>query len=219
MSEWVAWHEGYEPDSPLSRRLEVVQKLIRVSLDSSPRGLIRVVSLCAGDGRDILGVLESHPRAIDVQARLVELDPELAARARERAARLSRTIEVVNADASETDVYADFVPADLVLACGIFGNISDDDVHNTVARTPELCAPGATVIWTRGTFTPNLTPTIRRWFSDAGFSELSFVRIPGSTAAVGADQLTGPPRAFVPGGRLFTFLARDARPSRRGIIL
>ncbi len=28
MSEWVDWHNGYAPGSPLSKRLEVVQRLI-----------------------------------------------------------------------------------------------------------------------------------------------------------------------------------------------
>jgi hypothetical protein len=73
MSEWVEWHERYKPGSPLARRLEVVQGLIRSALDASPPGPIRLVSMCAGDGRDILGVLPGHPRQADVHARLVEL--------------------------------------------------------------------------------------------------------------------------------------------------
>ena len=84
--------------------------------------------------------------------------------------------------------YAGAVPADIVLACGIFGNITDDDIHNTVAHLPSLCAPNATVIWTRGTFAPDLTPTIRVWFMEAGFTELDFVAIPDTTVGVGANR-------------------------------
>jgi len=215
MSEWVEWHKGYAAGSPLSKRLEVVQRLIRGALDSAPSGPIRVVSLCAGDGRDLLGVLREHPRRADVHARLVELDPELAGQARTRAAQISTAIEVVTGDASVTNAYAGAVPADIVLACGIFGNITDRAIRNTVMHVSSLCAPNATVIWTRGTFLPDLTPTIRGWFIEAGFSELDFVTIPKTTAAVGADQLMSRPQAFQPGLQLFTFLAGEDRPSRR----
>lgn len=100
------------------------------ALDGSAPGPLRVVSLCAVQGRDLLGVLADHPRRDDVLARLVELDPRNTDAAREvvRAAGL-RGVEVVTADAALTDHYVDFVPADLVLVCRIFGNISDDDIH------------------------------------------------------------------------------------------
>jgi hypothetical protein len=35
----------------------------------------------------------------------------------------------------------------LVLVCGVFGNISAKDIEGTIARLPQLCADGATVIW------------------------------------------------------------------------
>jgi hypothetical protein len=43
-----------------------------------------------------------------------------------------------------------------------------------VTYLPSRCAPSATVIWTRGTFEPDLTATIRVWFMEAGFTELDF---------------------------------------------
>lgn len=215
MSEWVGWHEGYAPGQPLALRLGVVQGLIRSALDSRPPGPIRVVSMCAGDGRDLLGVLPGHPRRRDLHARLVELDPDLAARGAARAESLSSTIDVVNADASLTSAYTGAVPADMVLVCGVFGNISDDDINRTVAALPSLCAPGATVIWTRGTFAPDLTPAIRSWFEAGGFTELSFVSVPGTTVGVGANLLTSAPPPFDPNVRLFTFLPREERPSQR----
>jgi hypothetical protein len=215
VSEWVEWHRGYEQGSPLALRLGVVQGLIRTALDGCPPGPIRIISMCAGDGRDLLGVLEDHPRRGDVSARLVELDPELVAGGRERAAAISPYIEVVNADASLTNAYASAVPADIVLVCGIFGNVTDEDIEYTVDHLPTLCAPGATVIWTRGTFKPDITPVVRAWFEAAGFSELAFVAIPDTTAGVGAARLTASPRAFEPDLRLFTFLSKGERPSHR----
>jgi hypothetical protein len=216
MGEWVEWHTGYAPGTPLARRLALVQDRIRTALDDRPRGPIHIISMCAGDGRDILGVLTEHPRRPDVSARLVELDPELASRARVGAAEVSAMVEVVTGDASITSAYSGAVPADIVLVCGVFGNVSDDDIHHTVDQLPSLCAPNATVIWTRGTFEPDLTATIRVWFMEAGFTELDFVAIPDTTLGVGANRLSAPPRAFEPGIRLFTFLPRAERPSARG---
>ena len=47
------------------------------------------------------------------------------------------------ADAGTSDAYAGAVPADLVLACGVLGNVTPDDVAATIAFLPRLCAPGA----------------------------------------------------------------------------
>ncbi len=214
MSEWVAWHDGYEPGSPLWRRLAIVQGLISTALDSCRPGPIHIISLCAGDGRDLLGVLPGHPREADVSARLVELDPELAQRGRDRAREVAPQVELVTGDAANTSAYADRVPADIVLVCGVFGNITDEDVHHTIDQLATLCAPDATVIWTRGTFSPDLTPTIRVWFMEAGFTELDFIAVPDTTVGVGANRLTSTPRVFAPDVQLFTFLARAKRPSQ-----
>jgi hypothetical protein len=215
VNEWLEWHKGYRPGSPLAKRLAVVQDLIRTALDGCAPGLIRIISMCAGDGRDLLGVLDDHPRRGDVLARLVELDPELAGRGRGRAAAISPYLEFVNGDASTTSAYAGVAPADIVLVCGVFGNVTDEDIEWTVDHLPTLCAPGATVIWTRGTFKPDITPVVRAWFEEDGFAELAFIAIPDTTAAVGAARLVAPPRPFEPDVRLFTFLSRGQRPSRR----
>ena len=216
-SEWVAWHQGYEGDQPHAKRLKVVETRIHEFLDHAPPGPIRVISLCAGDGRDLLGVLSSHPRASEVEARLVELEPQLVASGRERAARLGlHSVAFVMGDASTTRACAGAVPADLVLICGIFGNICDEDVKGTIDHLPELCARNATVVWTRGRFEPDLTPAIRAWFQEAGFEELTFVPIPDTTASVGAHRLLGAPRPFRDNERLFTFLPRELRPSAQG---
>jgi Putative methyltransferase len=215
-SEWVEWHRRYEDGQPLTRRLEVVQDAIRAALDRQPPGAVRALSMCAGDGRDLIGVLERHPRGRDVVARLVELDPALADTGRRRAAGAGLAgVEMVEGDASTSSAYAGIVPADLLLVCGVFGNITDEDVRRTVEHLPELCAPGATVVWTRGRFEPDLTPTIRRWFAEVGFEERSFVAIPDTTMSVGSHRLTADPRPYRAGVRLFTFLPLEERPSQR----
>lgn len=215
-NEWVDWHRGYEGDHPHAQRLTVVRRRIREALDGAPPGRIRVISLCAGDGRDLLGVLPQHPRRSDVVGRLVDLTPELVSAGRETVSREGLAgIEFALGDAGRTTSFVGAVPAHLVLVCGVFGNITDEDVRNTVRHLPELCAPGATVIWTRGRFAPDLTPSIRDWFHGAGFIELSFERIPDTTASVGAHRLAAPPRPLRPGVRLFSFLPKEERPSSR----
>jgi hypothetical protein len=122
-------------------------------------------------------------------------------------------VEFILGDAAVTDAYVGAVPADLVLVCGVFGNITDDDIHRTVEHLPEVCAERARVIWTRGRFEPDLTPSIRRWFTDAGFSEVAFVPIPGTKMSVGAHEMASHPRHYTVGVRLFTFLPKQQRPS------
>jgi hypothetical protein len=160
---WLDWHDQYdEAGSTLSRRLELVRAQIQGHLDRAAPGPIRAISICAGQGRDLIGVLANHPRRRDVTSRLVELDPDNAAEARRLAADagLDR-VEVVTADASVTTAYEGAVPADLVLACGVFGNITDADIDRTIGYLPTFCAPGATLIWTRHRMAPDATPRIR----------------------------------------------------------
>ncbi|RPI92927.1 MAG: SAM-dependent methyltransferase [Chloroflexi bacterium] len=170
--DWTQWHEMYsEADSPLSRRLVAVRRRIAEALDHFPAGPIRLASMCAGDGRDILGVLQNHPRAGDVSGRLVELDGQLAEQARAAA---PAAIEVHCGDAGSSDAYAGAVPVDLLLCCGVFGNITEEDIRNTIESWPMLCAPEATVLWTRGAFEHDIRPQIRQWVKLAGFEELAF---------------------------------------------
>jgi hypothetical protein len=216
-SEWVEWHRQYDEARGLHRRLEAVRLQIRLALDRAPRGPIRVISMCAGDGRDLVEVLADHPRAGDVRARLVELDPELVRRGRERiTSRGLAQIEFHQADAGTSTSYAGAVPADVILACGIWGNVTDGDIRGMIEKLPMLAGPGATVIWTRGRFAPDLTPTIRRWLIESGFDETAFVAIPDSTMSVGAARLRRPPVPYRADERLFTFLPPDERPSSRG---
>jgi hypothetical protein len=206
--DWVGWHEAYDQrGSSMERRLRVVQRRIAEGLDHAPPGPLRIISMCAGQGRDLLGVLAHHPRRGDVTARLVELNVANAARASEvaRSTGLDR-VEVVCGDASVTTAYEDAVPADLVLVCGVFGNVSDRDVAHTVEALPRLCGDGATVIWTRHRLPPDLTPTIRTWFEDAGFDEVAFDGEDGYSFGVGTNRLTVPPLRFVPDLKLFDFV-------------
>jgi hypothetical protein len=100
------------------------------------------------------------------------------------------------------------LPVDVLLLCGIFGNVSDRDIRRTVQAAPTLCRAGATVIWTRHRRPPDLTPQIRAWFASAGFGEIAFDALETSAmTSVGVHRLGRGPAARLPVGRLFTFRA------------
>ncbi len=221
--DWRAWHEDYEnPDSALGRRLMVVQAQIRAALDRVAPGPVNVISVCAGQGHDLIGVLADHPRRAEVTARLVELDEQNVRSARHAASAAGLDgVEVVVSDASDTDAYEDAVPADVVLLCGVFGNISQVDIANVIGHLPLLCAPAASVIWTRHRQPPDLTPYIRETFEQSGFGELAFEDSP--PFGVGTNRLRSEPQPFKAGVRLFEFvgydvLAPDFHAGRHGVV-
>lgn len=203
--DWTAWHTDYDADTPLRRRLEIVQRHIVAALTTIDRSPVRVISMCAGEARDLRGALARVERR-DLVGRLVELDPGLAENARRGLAELGLTgVEVVTGDAAELAAYGPAAPADLVLECGVFGNISDEDVEQTIRASPALCVPGATLIWTRHRRPPDLTDSIRAWFAESGFEEISFEPVPDSTGSVGVARFVGE-TARLSDQKLFTFI-------------
>ena len=111
---------------------------------TSTRAQFGCSSVCAGDGRDVLGALALRPDVADADVTMLEIDPVLAARAWQQAADLHpapgstcgwRTPEIPLPTLGA-------VPADIVLLVGIFGNISDADLARTIAGgTPRCAAP------------------------------------------------------------------------------
>ncbi|GID32968.1 hypothetical protein C8E87_1529 [Paractinoplanes brasiliensis] len=188
----MRWHDEYDiPGSSLARRLEVVRGFLRPLLDR-PR---RVISMCAGDGRDVLPLLPSGSRAV-----LVEWDPALADRARQSA---PSGVTVVTGDAGITDPYASVAPAEVLLACGVFGNIPYADTCRTIEALPTLLTPGGTVVWTRA---GSGAAEVRDAFARSGFEELAFSEPADARFRVGLHRLRRPAKPFAAGVRLFTFV-------------
>ncbi len=209
MKNWVDWHQDYDdPASGLSARLACVRGHLGRALDDARAGEVSLVSLCAGQGHDVRAVLARHPRRADVRAVLVELDHRNAEVARETVAAAGlHQVQVREADASVPCAYADFLPAQILLLCGIFGNISDADIERTIRAAPALCDLGAVVIWTRHRREPDVTPRIREWFAAAGFEPIAFDPLATSQlSSVGVSRLTRPGEGKPPEGPLFSFL-------------
>lgn len=192
---WLDWHREYaDPSSSLSRRRRVVQRYLRRTLaELAPDEPIRLLSMCAGDGGDVLEVL-AEPAAPPVRALLVELDPELADRARARVSRAGLPgVRVLTADAGRVASYAELAPAHVVLACGVFGNIGEADVRRTVGALPGLLRPAGRLIWTRGRGADGTDASqfVRRLLAERGFTELDFTAPADARFRVGLHRLDG----------------------------
>ena len=211
--DWVAWHRAYDdPASGLSERLRWVRGHLLEAVDGRPPGPFRLVAACAGQGLDVLPVLAAHPRGGQARALLLETDPVNAAIARDAARDAGLAgVEVMEADAGLAASYVGAVPAGVVLMCGVFGNIADPEIERTVAALPQLCTPGATVIWTRGRRQPDVIPAIREWFGQAGFELVAFEASARHPACVGVHRLVGEPAELDPQARFFSFLERSGR--------
>jgi hypothetical protein len=203
-TDWYAWHAPYdELTSPQTDRLAAVQDQIARFLDSAPTDRpVRVISLAAGQSRDLLPLLIRHPRGGDVRARVVELDDRNVDFAEGAALGAGiDVIEFVSGDAGLVDTFAGAVPADLVLACGLFDLLTDDEVATTIAALPQLCAGGATVIWTDRPLTPAELSQRQSAFAAAGFD--AGTSISTGDYCVAAQLLRADPQKLVPGTRMF----------------
>ncbi len=123
MRDYVSWHDAYDdPSSALSWRLSRVRHHIGLVLDARP-GPVTAVSLCAGDGRDLIGVLVGAGRRRSGRGDAGR--DRSGARGAGCGCAEGLRVSVLTRDAGDASTYAGIVPADLVLMVGIFGNISD----------------------------------------------------------------------------------------------
>lgn len=225
--DWFDWHDLYQTSPRLQQRLEIVRDYIATSLTAQPAGPIQVVSLCAGDGRDLLGALANHPRKDDVSARLVELNPRLVEQGRAAFSALryskeiaveglSHQIEFINGDATHASVYVGAVPADIVLVCGVFGNVADEaELQRLIDNLRALAKTGAFVVWTRGHSDGiAYSDVVRRQLQEAAFEEVSFRLTSTSDMGVGLHRYLGETQPLVPDRTLFVF---SGNPLKAGL--
>ena len=209
IDSWNEWHSEYDdPDSELAGRMRGVQGAIRDVLDAAPPGPVTIVSICGGQGRDLVGALADHPRRDDVRVRMVELDPANAAFATRTAAEAGiEGFEVVNGDAGLSDAYAGLPPADLVVVAGLYGHIDDDDQVRLIAFLRQILRPNGATVWTFFQRAKRRTAALRQFFVDASFEEEVFEVLPGEEYqfTIAISRLRGPVEPFRAGETIFTF--------------
>lgn len=198
-ADWNAWHGHYDdPSSDLARRLLTVRTVLGDVLARRGAADTTLVSMCAGDGRDTLPVLADGHRG--VRAVLVDIDPTLgvAARAAASAADL-QNVEVRTADAALLATYADIPRADVLLACGVFGNVTDEALERIVVHLPLFLNDDAVVLWTRGARQHGHDPSthdgdpsdhVRDVFTGHGYREEAFIRPAAASYRVGLHRRT-----------------------------
>lgn len=80
LRDYEAWLQNYDdPTSGVSWRLKVVQGAIVAALDAR-QGPVRIISVCAGDGRDIIGVLAERGDRNRMSVTLLEVHTAVANR-------------------------------------------------------------------------------------------------------------------------------------------
>lgn len=209
-TDWFKWHAGYEVSEDRQARLRFVQADVARALDACRPGPISVVSLCAGDGRDLLGVLLRHRRLADVAGSLVETDRALvdAGRAAIAEAGLSEQVAYVVADATLWSTYDEIAPAAIVIIGGVFGNLRPREAPRLIEHLPALCERGAFVVWTRHrrfNDGERQLPLVRQSLRDAGFAEVAFDTTSEEGYSVGMHRHSGPSRVVIPPEKWFEF--------------
>lgn len=210
---WQSWHENYRNSLPLRARLEEVSQQVTDAINAIESPRVHVLSLCSGDGRDLLKVLLSGNTNKAVDATLIELDPILVEQGREAFAEhgFSDFVQFRCADATLFSSYQDLPKAELVMVCGVFGNVRANHVERLIFSLKGFCSPGARVVWTRSLneFDDGeaAAQRIRCCFKDTGFREAAFKRTPEGTFAVGSLIYEGEQERLPSTGQMFEFSA------------
>jgi hypothetical protein len=211
---WNGWLEAAYKQRRYLERLLTVQEHLAECLDIAPAGSVRIISICAGDGRDVIDVLRLHHRRIDAAAWLVELNRQSidAGVCRATSAGLENTVRFLNQDATIYQTYKDIVPADIVLVCGVWGHVPTDERRRLVQTLAALCRRGAMVIWTRRVG-PHWTrfEEIDSLFADSAWQKVRISFTTGEKWAVVTNRYCGPPTEFPAGGRFFHFRRRAGK--------
>ena len=143
----------------------------------------------------------------------MEKDEALARAASERTASLGLAdVHVAVGGAGRFSTFSSYLPVDLLLLCGILGNIPPAEIEATVAASPAMLGPGGPVAWTRGD--PSLhggnEPCLRPWvrslfFAATGLEEVSFGGDPARYGVGVARLAQPPPPALAVAEQLFAF--------------
>jgi hypothetical protein len=214
---WKEWHSQYDRCEVMQSRLATVRQTIEQCLRLLPPGRQRILSVCAGDGRDIIPLIAQSPRRSDFRGVLVEQDAALVKAGQELidAHELGRYLTFLQADATAPAIYAERIPCDLVLAAGVFGNLLPRDFDMFVRALGAFLKTDGYLVWTRNRVVSNghrEIPRIRQTLQSHGFVECYHHDITDYIVACHQYQHETLP---LPDTKLFTFTPFSEIPARR----
>lgn len=208
--DWAKWPDRYDDSLPLQVRLAAVRAQVSAFLDECPPGPVRILSLCSGDGRDVLPVVSAHARLRDVEVWCIDANAKTLDRGKEsaRQAGLQRKTHFVQADAGLAASYADVVPADLVILSGMLGHLTSHDALNLFHRLPALCRTNGSVLWSRlnrGIGNRQI-PALREVLRESGFEEVFLEETMPNEFVVARAHFRGTEAKLAFGEVLFRFV-------------
>jgi hypothetical protein len=216
--DWQQWHTRYEHSPRLQARLALVQQHLALAIDSCTHPTVQMISICAGDGRDVIPTVRDHPRGRSCSAFLLEAHPALVAAGTRAiiAAGLTEHVRFVQVDATYSTPYLPLIPAAIVLVCGVFGNMLREQIPSFVQHLPALCQQDGTVIWTRHSHDPATDPAIHQLqsaFAAAGFRAQHEAATAPAGFLVASYRSTRTPHPLADNRKLFDFVDYDQAAS------
>jgi Putative methyltransferase len=205
---WTGWPERAYQQDRYQHRLAAVQEQLADAIDRAPGGPVRIISPCAGDGRDLINVLRLHPRRDDVSAWLVEKDSRSVVEGKRRAANdgLADIVQFVSDDATDYATYRPIIRADIVLLCGVWGHVPASERTQLVCALTSFCKAGGMVIWTRGAGKGMIRlQQIQSLFASPLWQQVRANLTPDKNWAIVTHRYCGPPMELPTSGRIFHF--------------
>ena len=207
-SGWSGWPEKAYRRDRYQQRLLAVQEHLAECLDFALHSPVQILSICAGDGRDVIGVLRSHPRPKNAAAWLVELDRQSVAAGVRHATSvgLEHAVTFLNDDATDFATFTNIPPSDIVLVCGVWGHVPVAERARLVRALAAFCKPNGAAIWTRG-LTLGLAQLreIQSQFVGPSWEEVRLQFTPDNRWGVATHRYRGPPVERPTSGRIFNF--------------
>jgi hypothetical protein len=211
---WSGWPQQVYRTAHYQQRLAAVQMHLGECIDLAPAGLVRIVSLCAGDGRDVIGTMVGHRRRGDVRACLVELNEHSVGQGIEsaKAAGVDGQIKFIAGDATDFASYQGYLPCDIMLVCGVWGHVPPLERERLVASLAKFGKQGSAVVWTRGVSRGmSRLDDIQEHFVKPIWERVRLTFTQDEEWAVVTHRYCGSPQRTPPSGRVFEFHAHSGK--------
>ena len=174
--KWTEWHEeAYNDINSLPyQRTEIVKDLINKYLSEIDKDIV-VISIGAGQSRDILPVLIGRKDNDRITTYLIDTDIECLNYAKNYAKDNNIiNVHIVDMDGSLVKNYKDIPKADLIIFCGMMTQKNTDEVKKLANNIKLICNKDAQIIWSRHGYDKDYSTPFRNVFNENFYKELDF---------------------------------------------